>query len=298
MVKPLMTWLEFHITTTAEHATQLGDQLVLLGAQAITMRDGANQPIYEPAPSFTPLWQEVIVIGLFDSEESMEPIGLYLEKQRETGSLKRFELHTVQDEDWIRRCLDGFKPLQFGKRLWICPSWLTPPNPDAFNVILDPGLAFGTGTHPTTALCLAWLDQHIHSQEIVIDYGCGSGILAIAALKLGARKVIAIDHDPQALEATKSNAKRNQLEFPAIETDAPHRLTKETADLLIANILAQPLIEFAPLFASLLKPKGTLLLSGILISQADSVLKAYQPWFDMQPLVQQEEWVRLEGIRK
>lgn len=293
-----MTWLEFHITTTSEHAHQMSDRLVLLGAQAVTLRDAGNQPIYEPAPNTSPIWQEVIVVGLFDSNEPMEPIGTYLEEQREVGLLKKFELHRVADEDWTRRCLDSFKPMQFGSRLWICPSWLQPPDPKAVNVILDPGLAFGTGTHPTTALCLEWLDKHIHSQDIVIDYGCGSGILSIAALKLGAKKVFAIDHDPQALEATHHNAERNNLGSPALETLSPNQFIKQQAEVLIANILAQPLVDFAPLFASFVRPNGKLLLSGVLSDQVEAVLNAYNPWFNMEKPVQKEEWVRLSGVRK
>ncbi len=293
-----MEWLEFHITTTATNAHQMSDRLVLLGAQAVTLRDAGNQPIYEPAPNTSPIWQDVIVIGLFDSEEPMEPIGTYLEQQRETGLLKKFELHRVADEDWTRRCLESFKPLKFGDRLWICPSWLTPPEPAAINVILDPGLAFGTGTHATTALCLEWLDKNIHAQEKIIDYGCGSGILSIAALKLGAKKVFAIDHDPQALEATLYNAERNHLNFPALERLLPNDFNKEPVDILIANILAQPLVDFAPLFASLVNPNGKILLSGILTEQAESVINAYNPWFNMGKPMIKEEWICIEGIRK
>lgn len=298
MVEPIMNWLEFHITTTAQHANLMSDQLLLLGAQAITMRDAGDQPIYEPDPETTPMWAEVVVVGLFDSNESMEPIGNYLEDQRRTGLLKKFELHHVADEDWTRRCLDSFKPMQFGERLWVCPSWLTPPNQNAVNVILDPGLAFGTGTHPTTSLCLEWLDKHIHSQNLVIDYGCGSGILSIAALKLGAKKVIAIDHDPQALESTQRNAERNNLSYPALETLSPANFVKRPAEVLIANILAQPLIDFAPLFASIVESGGKLLLSGILSSQVEGVVKAYEPWFNMAKPDHKEEWVRLDGTRK
>jgi ribosomal protein L11 methyltransferase len=293
-----MAWLEFHITTIAEHANSMSDSLILLGAQAITMHDAGDQPIYEPDPTATPIWQEVIVIGLFDCNEPMEPVGSYLESQRQTGLLKKFELHRVEDEDWTRRCLDSFKPLQFGDRLWVCPSWLTPPDPNAINVILDPGVAFGTGTHATTALCLQWLDKHIQSPDLVIDYGCGSGILSIAALKLGAKKVYAIDHDPQALDSTKQNAERNQLYAPTLETLLPNDFVHQQADVLVANILAQPLVDMASLFASFVKPNGRILLSGILIPQAETVLNAYNPWFNMEKPVHMDEWTRLEGVRK
>lgn len=293
-----MKWLEFHITTTAQHAEMMSDQLVLLGAQAVTMRDAGDQPIYEPDPNTTPAWLEVIVVGLFDSNDSLEPIGNYLEDQRKTGLLKKFELHHVPDEDWTRRCLDSFKPMKFGNRLWVCPSWLGPTDPNAVNVILDPGLAFGTGTHPTTSLCLEWLDSHIHDQKLVIDYGCGSGILSIAALKLGAKKVIAVDHDPQALEATQQNADRNNLNYPRLETLSPANFIKKPAELLMANILARPLIDFAHLFATIVKTNGKVLLSGILASQTEEVVKAYEPWFNIAKPAYKEEWVRLDGTRK
>jgi ribosomal protein L11 methyltransferase len=293
-----MNWLEFHITTTAQYAHEMSDHLILLGAQAITMRDAGNQPIYEPDPEVIPLWSEIIVVGLFDSNDPMEPIGNYLEQQRNNGSLKRFELHRVADEDWTRRCLDSFKPMRFGERLWVCPSWLTPPNSEAINIILDPGLAFGTGTHPTTQLCLEWLDKHIFDQELVVDYGCGSGILSISAIKLGAKKVIAVDHDPQALEATQQNAERNHIYPPNLEIVLPSAFLKQQTDVLIANILAQPLLDFASFFASFIKPNGKILLSGVLISQADAVINAYNPWFNMEKPVKKEEWVRVSGTRK
>lgn len=293
----LMNWLEFHITTTRDHAYQLNDQLILLGAQSITLRDAGDEPIYELNPNETTLWNNVMLVALFDEHDPIESIGTYLEKQREAGLLKKFELRALEDEDWTRRCLDRFKPMQFGKRLWICPSWTTPPDPKATNVILDPGLAFGTGTHPTTTLCLEWLSAHLKKGELVIDYGCGSGILGISASKLGAKKVIAIDHDPQALESTKNNAQRNQLTRAEIEIHPPGHITEFSADVLIANILAKPLIEMASFFAGLLKPRGRLVLSGILESQIDEVLSAYHPWFAMNAPAHLEEWVRITGKR-
>ncbi len=203
----------------------------------------------------------------------------------------------IADEDWVRRSLDQFKPMKFGKRLWICPSWFTPPEPNDVNIILDPGLAFGTGTHPTTALCLEWLDEHINAQHLVIDYGCGSGILSLAALKLGAKRVFAVDNDEQALEATLRNGEKNGFIPPELQTYLPNELPVEQADLLIANILAQPLIELAPLFAKRVKPHGKLILSGILPSQTEEITKAYSPWFNMQPPDFKEEWSRISGNR-
>ena len=291
-----MPWTELHIYTTAEHATNLSNQLALLGAQALTLQDAGDQPIYEPTPDTPRLWQKTIVTGLFDSNQPMDGIVEYLQKQQALGFLESFQLQSLEDEDWERRCLEGFKPLRFGKRLWICPSWQTPPDPKAINVILDPGLAFGTGTHATTALCLEWLDENIKPGMTVIDYGCGSGILAIAALKLGARKAYAIDNDPQALEATQQNGERNQLISPLLETHFPQDPLPQLADVLIANILAKPLIELAPKLFLLLHSKGKIILSGILMEQVQDVIEAYNPWFYMENFVVKEGWIRLEGV--
>ena len=300
MVELIVHWIELHIKTTAEYADSMSDQLVLLGAEAVTFQDAGDQPIYEPVPGSLNLWQETIVIGLFGEELQPEPILTYLEDQQAAGLITNFYLKELADQDWERVCLEHFKPIQFGKRLWVCPSWQTPPDPEATNVILDPGLAFGTGTHPTTALCLEWLDQHIQNGSMVIDYGCGSGILSLAALKLKAKKVIAVDNDPQALEATLKNSERNPDIKSQLFTYLPHEINKLnlSADLLIANILAQPLIELAQLFATLTHRGSDLLLSGILLEQAKEVMHAYQPWFRFKhPIIHRAGWVRLEGIR-
>lgn len=292
-----MAWTEFHITVSAEHADSLSHQLSLLGAEAVTFKDAGDQPLYEPAPDTARVWNETVVIGLFGHEQPVAPLVNYLEEQRDLGTIKHFRVEKIEDEDWVRRSLDQFKPLQFGSRLWICPSWIDSPDPAKVNVILDPGLAFGTGTHPTTALCLEWLDANIHSQPLVIDYGCGSGILALAALKLGAKEVRAVDNDPQALEATARNGEQNGLCSPVLTTYLPNELPHQQADLIIANILARPLIELAPVFAELVKIGGKILLSGILNVQTEEVIQAYSRWFLMQPAVYKEEWARLEGTR-
>jgi ribosomal protein L11 methyltransferase len=294
-----MAWQELSLTTTAEHAQSLGDQLLLLGAEALTLKDAGDQPIYEPALDTTPVWKETIVVGLFDENHVMEPILSYLEKQQTAGILKNIRIVAVADEDWERRCLEDFKPLQFGKRLWICPSWITPPDPTATNIILDPGLAFGTGTHPTTALCLEWLEANFQTtMETVIDYGCGSGILAIAALKLGAKKVLAVDYDPQALLATRRNAETNELSPAQLDVSLPHEFLSQPIDLLMANILAQPLIDLVELFANLIKSNGKILLSGILKEQVEQIKAIYSPWFVMQEPTFKQEWAALAGIRK
>lgn len=295
-----MPWIELHIKTTAEYANSLSDQLALLGAEAVTFQDAGDQPIYEPTPGELNLWQETIVIGLFSHELQPEPIFAYLEDQQASGLIKNFSLKDVADQDWERVCLEQFKPISFGQRLWICPSWQTPPDKDAVNVILDPGLAFGTGTHPTTGLCLEWLDQHIDNQALVVDYGCGSGILGLAALKLGAKEVIAVDNDPQALEATLKNTQRNGDLVAHLKVYFPQEINGLTikANVLIANILAQPLIELAPRFSELTESGSDLLLSGILFEQIEQVIQAYQAWFSFKrPIIHRDGWARLEGKR-
>jgi ribosomal protein L11 methyltransferase len=193
--------------------------------------------------------------------------------------------------------MQHFHPMRFGARLWICPSWQAPPAPDAVNILLDPGLAFGTGTHPTTALCLEWVDQHGADYDEVIDYGCGSGILALAAAKLGARHVWAVDNDPQALLATRANAANNGVAH-LIDAVTPQALPALRTQLLLANILAQPLIDLADRFSAYVSPGGYIVLSGILTQQAASVAAAYQKHFEMAPWVGKDEWIRLVGKKR
>lgn len=295
-----MSWIEIHIKTSADYGNSLSDQLALLGASAVTLQDAGDQPIYEPTPGAMELWQETIVIGLFESFVALNPILAYLEQQQASGLIKNFHIKSIADQDWERVCLEHFKPIQFGKRLWVCPSWQTPPDPDAVNVILDPGLAFGTGTHPTTALCLKWLDEHVSNQELVIDYGCGSGILGLAALKLGAKQVISVDNDPQALEATTKNLQRNQDVRSKLVTFFPDELKdlSKPADILIANILALPLIELASRFEKLTAKGSYILLSGILPEQIVSIKQAYAPWVTLEETLDStDQWASLAGKR-
>lgn len=292
-----MPWLQLRIQTHAESAPLLNALLNLLGAVAVTLQDAADQPIYEPAPETTPLWAQTQVIALFPEKTDLAKIMPFLTEQVGAAKIIRHSIELIEEQNWERAWLEHFHPMQFGKRLWICPSVQAPPDPNAVNIILDPGLAFGTGTHPTTALCLEWLDGQDMQDKIVIDYGCGSGILAIAALKLGAHEVWAIDYDSQALEATLDNASRNQIDSKKLHVLAPDKLSTIKADVILANILANPLIELAPRFAELLNTDGKIVLSGILANQLQGVLAAYQPWFKLLPHTQREEWVRLEGIR-
>jgi len=289
-------WLQLMLVAEQSSAEQLGDQLSEAGALAVTLQDSADEPIYEPALGSEPLWSQTRVIGLFDANTDVTLILEQLRKSLQLSQAPDCLIKRLDDQDWERVWMDQFKPMRFGERLWICPSAYTPPEPDAVNIILDPGLAFGTGTHPTTALCLEWLDQNSVKDKQVIDYGCGSGILAVAAAKLGARTVQATDIDTQALYATHENAKKNSV-AKKILTALPEQFTTTPADCLLANILANPLRELAPRFASLCKPSGRLVLSGILSEQASAVEAAYQAWFNQLQIKERDGWVCIHGIR-
>ncbi|MGN5098106.1 50S ribosomal protein L11 methyltransferase [Aeromonas sp. 61P] len=288
-----MPWIQIRINATAKTADKVSNMLLGRGAQAVTFMDAKDVPVYEPMPGETPLWGETEVMGLFDAETDPAPTIAFF--QQIFGENVGYKVEQLEDKDWVREWMDHFHPMQFGERLWICPSWRDVPNPDAVNVMLDPGLAFGTGTHPTTALCLQWLDGLDLAGKTVVDFGCGSGILGIAALKLGAARVIGIDIDPQAIQASRDNAARNgvadqiELYLPA---DQPQDVE---ADVVVANILAGPLRELAPLIAGHGKPGSLMALSGVLESQAPELETTYGQWFEMDPTAVKEEWCRLSG---
>ncbi|HHP5404051.1 TPA: 50S ribosomal protein L11 methyltransferase [Aeromonas veronii] len=288
-----MPWIQIRINATAKTADKVSNMLLGRGAQAVTFMDAKDVPVYEPMPGETPLWGETEVMGLFDAETDPAPTIAFF--QQIFGENVGYKVEQLEDKDWVREWMDHFHPMQFGERLWICPSWRDVPNPDAVNVMLDPGLAFGTGTHPTTALCLQWLDGLDLTGKTVVDFGCGSGILGIAALKLGAARVIGIDIDPQAIQASRDNAARNgvadqiELYLPA---DQPQDVE---ADVVVANILAGPLRELAPLIAGHGKPGSLMALSGVLESQAPELESIYGQWFEMDPTAIKEEWCRLSG---
>ncbi|MDX7715476.1 50S ribosomal protein L11 methyltransferase [Aeromonas caviae] len=288
-----MPWIQIRINATAKTADKVSNMLLGRGAQAVTFMDAKDVPVYEPMPGETPLWGETEVMGLFDAETDPAPTIAFF--QQIFGEDVGYKVEQLEDKDWVREWMDHFHPMQFGERLWICPSWRDVPNPDAVNVMLDPGLAFGTGTHPTTALCLQWLDGLDLAGKTVVDFGCGSGILGIAALKLGAARVIGIDIDPQAIQASRDNAARNgvadqiELYLPA---DQPQDVE---ADVVVANILAGPLRELAPLIAGHGKAGSLMALSGVLESQAPELKTIYGQWFEMDPTAVKEEWCRLSG---
>ena len=295
-----MPWIQLQIPADPDNADQLEDLLMEMGADAVSMEDAADQPLYEPDPGTTPLWSQTTVTGLFDSDRDIEQLCADVRNawhQQTQQALPEIEVTLVEDKDWERAWMDDFQPLKFGERLWIVPSWHEAPDPDAANLMLDPGLAFGTGTHPTTALCLEWLDGQDVQGKQVIDYGCGSGILGLAALLLGANLVIGVDTDPQALEASRENARRNGVDDSKLALYLPEDEPDKQADVMLANILAQPLIGLAPHLASRTRPGGDLVLSGILSNQVREVVAAYEPWFVMDEPEQREEWIRLTGRR-
>lgn len=265
---------------------QLSEALEEMSALSITLTDKNDDPILEPAPGTTPLWPEVVINALYTERQEAELAMLSISNKYEGLS---FAITEIADQDWERVWMDDFKPQRFGQRLWICPSWMEPPEPEAVNLILDPGLAFGTGTHPTTSLCLTWLDQADLTAKTVIDYGCGSGILALAALKLGASEVQAVDIDEQAIQATRNNALTNALEGNSLSIGFPEGL-EGPVDLIIANILLAPLITLGSRFRSLLKDEGKLVVSGLLKEQAVQLIEAYQTYFKHELTNNQEEW--------
>ena len=291
-----MPWLQLHLPVAKADAERLEHALDELGAAAVTLTDAADEPLFEPPPGATPLWQETVISALFDP--SLDAQELLASVRTFSGlALAEYKAELLADQVWERAWMDDFKPMSFGERLWIVPSNCAPEDDQAINLKLDPGLAFGTGTHETTALCLAWIDAAQLDGKQVLDFGCGSGILAIAALLCGAQSATGTDIDPQALLASADNAANNGVD-DRLALYLPEDLPKTQVDVLLANILATPLIELSAHLASLCRPNADLVLSGILAEQADAVLTAYAPWFDMQPPVQRGDWVRLNGKRK
>ncbi|QKU56831.1 50S ribosomal protein L11 methyltransferase [Vibrio cholerae] len=291
-----MPWIQIKLNATNDNAEAIGDMLMEeTGAVSVTFLDAKDTPVFEPLPGETRLWGDTDVVALYEADMDTSLILQQIKASNMLAEGFAHKVEQVEDKDWEREWMDNFHPMQFGRRLWICPSWREVPDPQAVNVMLDPGLAFGTGTHPTTALCLEWLDNLDLSGKTVIDFGCGSGILAIAAIKLGAAKVIGIDIDPQALLASKDNAARNGVEDQIevyLPKDQPEGLV---ADVVVANILAGPLRELSPIIKGLLKPGGQLAMSGILDTQAESVAEFYRDDLELDPIAEKNEWCRISG---
>ncbi|MDW8323012.1 MAG: 50S ribosomal protein L11 methyltransferase [Burkholderiales bacterium] len=290
-------WLELKIAAGLEEAEALSEALLAAGALAVTVEDrdagtAAEQAQYgEPGEGETRAWRRNWVSALLPGDTDVVALlaRLGLPPQVE------HRLQTLAEQDWVRLTQAQFEPIRVDERLWIVPSWHAPPEPEAINIVLDPGLAFGTGSHPTTRLCLRWLLAELRGGETVLDYGCGSGILAIAAARLGAGRVVGVDIDAQALQSARDNAARNAV---AAEFCLPEALPALAADVLVANILSNPLKALAPLFARYQQPGGRIALSGILSAQADAVLAAYAPWFALRVEAQEEGWCLLAGRRR
>ena len=290
-------WQELHFTARKDQVEPLEDWLFAHGALSVTLEDEADQPLLEPRPGETPLWDAVRLTALFAGAEDLTP--LLGEIPSELCTQVPTVAVPLADREWTRVWEDQFHPLQIGGRLWICPSWTHPPNPNAINILLDPGLAFGTGTHPTTAMCLRALDGDLPPGQRVVDYGCGSGILGIAAARLGATAVLGVDNDPQAITASRDNAQRNEVPDAAFRVVLPQddlvASWQASADWVVANILAGPLVALATALTSLMVPGGRLLLTGLLVDQAHEVIEAYAPAVALSIADQQEEWVLLAG---
>ncbi len=296
-----MPWLQINVVTTPDTAEFYEDLLLEAGCAAVTFEDAKDQPIFEPELGTTPLWGTTVITGLFAAEHDLESTLAFLNEQKlsaEGGNQVEFKAEILEDKDWEREWMTHYHPMQFGRHFWVCPSWIEVPDPNAVNLMLDPGLAFGTGTHPTTALCLEWLANEPLQDRSVIDYGCGSGILGIAAILLGASRVSGVDIDPQALTATQDNLVRNGLDKERLPVFFPESFESKPVDLVIANILAGPLKELAPTLAELVKSDGQLILSGLLIEQAEELITTYSEWFDMEPPSTKEDWVRLTGRKR
>lgn len=305
-----MSWTALIVETTAAYADALSDSLIEFGALSADIHDAAigtqnEQPLFEEfnSPS-EKIWPTVEITALFEVAVDVPTILQTVTKAIQLPSLPAHRLKHVEEEDWVRLTQSQFDPIQISGKLWIVPSWHQAPDPAAINLMLDPGLAFGTGYHPTTQLCLTWLNENLRGGENIIDYGCGSGILGIAALKLGAGHVLGIDIDPRAVESSRDNAKRNQCDRKKVEFYTTTFMASSDqkynawADIVVANILANPLIMLAPILANTTKNNGHVVLSGILKEQIKEVEHAYRQWFKMYIAKEKEGWALLIGTKR
>jgi ribosomal protein L11 methyltransferase len=289
-----MQWIQLIILSPRHDSQEIEAALVALNALSVTIQDAADQPILEPAVGETPLWDQCIVTALFPSSVDTKEINAQFNATTSCSPQMRWE--QLEDKNWLQEWKKHFNPMICGDRLWICPSWLDPPDPQGVNLSLDPGLAFGTGSHPTTHLCLRWLDKQDLKDKTIIDYGCGSGILGIAALLLGAKQVIAVDNDPQALLASRDNAQRNNIADDRLVTYLPDEVPKDLcAEVIVANILAAPLIELAPKLNAMTEANGLLCLAGLLDRQIEAVSAPYSGQFTFSAPTIDSEWAQLSA---
>ncbi len=296
-----MSWLTLTVTADAQHADSLSEALLQLGALSVDLHDAdadtpQEQAIFgEPGEPAAQLWPHNRITALFAEDATIDAIMLQATHAIGLDQPPAYSIATLADNDWVRLTQAQFNPIRISPRLWIVPTWHTPSDPTAINIILDPGLAFGSGSHPTTRLCLRWLDANIKGGESVLDYGCGSGILAIAACMLGAASATGVDVEAQAVQASRDNAVANQVEAKFYLADAA---PKQAVDIVVANILTNPLKLLAPLLAGAIWPGGRIVLSGILGVQAGDVMAIYGQWFDLEPPVTEEGWVCLSGVKR
>ena len=295
---PAMSWLQLRFQIPGNMLEPVESWLEALGALSVTLRDAEDEPLFEPPPGALPLWRHIKVEALFSAETDATAVRAELAK-RMGRAPEAWSSELLRDQAWERTWMDQFEPMRFGRRLWIVPSWHEPPDAGAVNLLLDPGLAFGTGTHPTTALCLEWLDAHPPVEASVLDFGCGSGVLALAALKLDARHLVGVDIDEQALIASRDNVERNGIPADRLSLHLADEFPEgDQFDLVMANILAEPLIGLADKLVSHIRPGGEIILSGILREQADTVMAAYAPMVQFADVRQREDWVFLHGKRR
>ncbi|HET6632547.1 MAG TPA: 50S ribosomal protein L11 methyltransferase [Rhodanobacteraceae bacterium] len=298
-----MPWLELTLTVDHQQEPAAEAALEALDALSITLADALaetpdEQAIFEPGVGDTPLWPHVVLQALFPADAERAALADALARKVPGIAPQQIDFREIADQDWERAWMDQFKPMRFGRRLWVYPWTIEPPEGDGAVVVrLDPGLAFGTGTHPTTALCLRWLDSLDLRDQTLVDYGCGSGVLAIAALKLGAARAVGVDNDPQALTASRSNAERNGVSA-WLELYPPAAAPTVAADVFVANILAGPLLELAPRLAQQCVPGAYFALSGILESQREELLARYEPWFEQLQATGEDGWMRIDGRRR
>ena len=288
----------FEIRVCLNRSQILATEILLetLGATSISLEDAENQPVFVEEVGSTPLWQTITLTALFSQNQNLDDLQRRLEEV--LAASIEITSQEIKEQDWQKKSIQNFQPTQFGERLWICPSWMTYPDPFAINIRLDPGLAFGTGSHPTTSLCLEWLCNHSLENKTVMDFGCGSGILAIAAYFLGALKIYAIDHDPQAIQAIKMNIDNNAVDETNIQTDLASTPVQQGCDIIIANVLLQPLIELRPHFVESLSPSSKLILSGILEHQYEQLEQSYRPYFDFDEIRSKNEWLLIQASLK
>ena len=292
-----MIWKQISFEVKKSETDLVSEVLMGLGSVSITYSDALDDAIYEPPVGQTPLWDNVKVNALFSSEVNQKSIETSIS---DICNIVVIDTVTLKDRVWEEECQKDFPSMRFGKRLWVCPSWDAESilSNDSIVIHMDPGLAFGTGTHQTTSLCLEYLDSNPPKNLRVIDFGCGTGILAIAAAKFGAKSVIAIDNDPQAVLSSKENVAKNKCENTITTIHLIDQENDNKCDLLIANILANPLVELEPLFSDLVHTNGMLLLSGILKEQVDRVVKCYSINFSNIEVANKGEWFRISGKRK